>query len=76
MKLKLHGQLTYSGQLNAGQPLRQGILAAVELGDVNHDGLPDLFVVNLGIDRAAPPENMMKGRFAEVSLNTSQKKRP
>lgn len=46
------------------------------MGDVNNDGLPDLFVVNLGIDRTAPPENMMKGRFAEVWLNTSRKKRP
>jgi len=48
----------------------------VAVGDVNNDGLPDLFVVNLGIDRTAPPENMMKGRFAEVWLNTSRKKRP
>jgi len=48
----------------------------VAVGDVNKDGLPDLFVVNLGIDRSAPPENMMKGRFAEVWLNTSRKKRP
>jgi hypothetical protein len=59
-----------------GQPLGQGILAAVEMGDVNKDGLPDLFVVNLGVDRTAPPEKMMKGRFAEVWLNTSPKKRP
>jgi hypothetical protein len=48
----------------------------VAVGDVNNDGLLDLFVVNLGIDRSAPPENMMKGRFAEVWLNTSRKKRP
>jgi hypothetical protein len=48
----------------------------VAVGDVNNDGLPDLFVVNLGIDRTAPPESMMKGRFAEVWLNTSQRKRP
>jgi hypothetical protein len=48
----------------------------VAVGDVNRDGLPDLLVVNLGIDQAAPPENMMKGRFAEVWLNTSRKKRP
>jgi len=48
----------------------------VAVGDVNNDGLPDLFVVNLGIDRNAPPENMMKGRFAEVWLNTSPKRRP
>jgi hypothetical protein len=48
----------------------------VAVGDVNKDGLPDLFVVNLGIDRTAPPEKMMKSRFAEVWLNTSQKKRP
>jgi len=48
----------------------------VAVGDVNKDGLPDLFVVNLGLDRAAPPENMMKGRFAEVWLNTTRKKRP
>jgi hypothetical protein len=45
----------------------------VAVGDINNDGLPDLFVVNLGIDRTAPPENMMKGRFAEVWLNTSQR---
>jgi hypothetical protein len=48
----------------------------VAVGDVNKDGLRDLFVVNLGVDRTAPPEKMMKGRFAEVWLNTSQKKRP
>jgi hypothetical protein len=48
----------------------------VAVGDVNKDGLPDLFVVNLGVDRTAPPEKMMKGRFAEVWLNTSPKKRP
>jgi hypothetical protein len=48
----------------------------VAVGDVNKDGLPDLFVVNIGVDRTAPPENMMKGRFAEVWLNTSPKKRP
>jgi len=48
----------------------------VAVGDVNKDGLPDLFVVNLGIDRTAPPEKMMQSRFAEVWLNTSQRKRP
>jgi hypothetical protein len=48
----------------------------VAVGDVNNDGLPDLFVVNLGVDRTASPENMMKGRLAEVWLNTSQRKRP
>jgi len=48
----------------------------VAVGDVNKDGLPDLFVVNLGVDRTAPPEKMMKGRFAEVWLNTSPKKWP
>ena len=46
------------------------------MGDVNKDGLPDLYVVNLAVDRSATPENMMKGRFAEVWLNTSRKKRP
>ena len=44
----------------------------IAVGDVNGDRLPDLFVVNLGIDRNAPPENMMKGRFADVWLNTSK----
>ena len=48
----------------------------VAVGDVNKDGLPDLFVVNLGVDQTAPPEKMMQGRFAEVWLNTSPKKRP
>jgi len=47
----------------------------VAVGDVNNDGFPDLFVVNLGVDQTAPPETMMKGRFAEVWLNTSQRKR-
>lgn len=41
----------------------------VAAGDVNADGRMDLFVVNLGIDRMSPPEDMMKARFAEVWLN-------
>jgi len=48
----------------------------VAVGDVNTDGLLDLFVVNLGNDPTAPPEKMMKARFAEVWLNSSRLKRP
>jgi N-acetylneuraminic acid mutarotase len=42
------------------------------LGDFNGDRLPDVFVVNLGVDRTAPPESMMRTRPAEVWLNTSR----
>jgi len=59
----------------AGEALRMNMLAAVKLGDINGDRLPDVFVVNLGMDRTAPPERMMQGRVAEVWLNTTRKPR-
>jgi hypothetical protein len=43
------------------------------IGGINNDGLPDLFVVDMGVDRNAPPEKMMKGRPAQVWINTSKK---
>jgi hypothetical protein len=45
------------------------------VGDINRDGRPDVFVVNPGVDRSAPPESMMKGRFADIWLNTTLKAR-
>ncbi len=44
------------------------------VGDLNGDRLPDLFIVNLGVDRKAPPEKQMQGRFAEVWLSPGTKR--
>jgi hypothetical protein len=43
------------------------------VGDLNGDRLPDLFVVDMGVDRKAPPDKMMQGRFAEIWLSSPRK---
>jgi hypothetical protein len=42
------------------------------VGDLNGDRLPDLFVVDMGVDRKAPPDKMMRGRFAEIWLSSGK----
>ena len=64
-----------SGRFTAGRLLGTSDVEKVAVGDINRDGLPDMFVVNFGVDWSAPPESMLKTRRAEVWLNTSQLRR-